>query len=465
MDLDNYGRFFLSGIGGSSMHSLARILALRGKEVCGSDMQRSESTDSLIEKGIAVEIGQKEENIDRHMPDAVVKTEAVSDSNPEIIRARQLGIPVFRRAELLGALLDGYRTAIGVAGTHGKTTTSSMITSVFLASGRDFSAILGGNMKQLGAGYTIGKTDALCVFESCEYKESYLYFRSDISVVLNIAPDHMEFFKTIDNLIGSFRRYLNNTKPGGTVIYNAEDVNSLEMIRGYEGNAVSFGMEKGRFHAGNVRLENGCGVFDLFDENRFLGTVHLSVPGLHNVKNAVAAAAACTVYGIDADTVVCGLSGYSGAERRFEYHCVVNGAVIADDYGHHPDAYRVTFDTARAVGFKRIIAIHQPHTYSRTKLLMDEFVAVLSTVDHVLVAPIYPARETNELYNIYAEDVVARLSNAEYCESFDRIADRVFEMAQPGDLFITLGCGDIYKAAKLITRRSRGQVADTGKEV
>ena len=227
------------------------------------------------------------------------------------------------------------------------------------------------------------------------------------------------------------------------------------MINGYEGKTVSFGLEKGRFHAKNISMDKGCGVFDLFDGENMLGTVRLAVPGAHNVKNALAAAAACTVYGLDADTVIRGLCAYSGAERRFEYHCIVNGAVIADDYGHHPDAYKVTFDTARAVGFKRIIAIHQPHTFSRTKMLMDDFVSVLSTVDHVLVAPIYAARETNDLYNIYAEDVVSRLPNGEYCESFDKIADRVFEMAQEGDLFITLGCGDIYKAAKIMINKMK----------
>lgn len=453
MNIDSYGKYFLSGIGGSSMSSLAKILKLRGKDVCGSDMQSSGATDSLTENGIRVKIGQVSENITNERPDAVVKTDAVSDENPEIKAAVELGIPVFRRAELLGALLDGYRKTVGVAGTHGKTTTSSMITSVFMESMFDFSAILGGNMKRLGSGYTIGKTNDVCVFESCEYKESFLHFRSDVSVVLNIAEDHMEYFKTRENLINSFKKYLKNTKPDGTVVYNAEDDASLEMINGYEGKTVSFGLEKGRFHAKNISMDKGCGVFDLFDGENMLGTVRLAVPGAHNVKNALAAAAACTVYGLDADTVIRGLCAYSGAERRFEYHCIVNGAVIADDYGHHPDAYKVTFDTARAVGFKRIIAIHQPHTFSRTKMLMDDFVSVLSTVDHVLVAPIYAARETNDLYNIYAEDVVSRLPNGEYCESFDKIADRVFEMAQEGDLFITLGCGDIYKAAKLITKR------------
>ena len=452
MIIDSYGKYFLSGIGGSSMSSLAKILKLRGKDVCGSDMQSSAATDSLTENGIRVKIGQKAENISGEHPDAVVKTDAVSDENPEIKAAKELGIPVFRRAELLGALLDGYKKTVGVAGTHGKTTTSSMITSVFMESGLDFSAILGGNMKRLGAGYTIGKTNDVCVFESCEYKESYLHFRSDVSVVLNIAEDHMEYFKTRENLINSFRTYLKNTKPGGTVVYNAEDEASLLMIDGYDGATVSFGIEKGRFNAKDISTDKGCGVFDLYDGLNRLGTVHLAVPGLHNVKNALAAAAACTVYGLDPETVIRGLEAYSGAERRFEYHCIVNGAVIADDYGHHPDAYKVTFDTARAVGFKRIIAIHQPHTFSRTKMLMDDFVSVLSTVDHVLVAPIYAARETNDLYNIYAEDVVAKLPNGEYCESFEKIAERVFEMARDGDLFITLGCGDIYKAAKLITK-------------
>ncbi len=455
MDIGNYGKIFLSGIGGSSMSSLAKILLLRGKTVCGSDMQQSESTDELIKRGVTVYIGQSAENIAKEQPDAVVKTEAVAETNPEIVEAKNRGIPVFRRAELLGALLDGYKKTIGVAGTHGKTTTSSMITSVFLASGLDFSAILGGHMKQLGDGYRIGETDSVCAFESCEYKESYLFFKSDISVVLNIAPDHMEYFKTRENLINSFKRYLKNTKPGGTVVFNAEDAASLEMIDGYEGGTVSFGLEKGRFHAKNVEMIKGRAAFDLYDGERLMGNVRLAIPGEHNVKNALAAAAACTVYGLDAETVIKGLCDFAGDERRFEYHCVVNGAVIADDYAHHPDAYKVTFDTARAVGFRRIIAIHQPHTFSRTKMMMKEFAEVLSTVDHVIVAPIYAARETNDLYNVSALDLVKLLPNAEYCETFEDIADRVFETAKDGDLFITLGRGDIYKAAKLIAKREK----------
>jgi len=461
MDINSYKNYFLSGIGGSSMSSLAEILALRGKSVCGSDMQTSGTTDALIEKKIGVFIGQKAENIDNAKPDVIVKTDAVSDDNPEIVEAKKLGIPVYRRAELLGALLDGYDRTVGVAGTHGKTTTTSMITSIFLDSGKDFSSIIGGHIKRLNAGYIIGKTNDYCVFESCEFRESFLHFRSDVSVVLNIAEDHMEYFKTKENLINSFKKYLKNIKPGGTLVYNAEDEASLQMVDGYNGNKVSFGIEKGDFHAANITQGKGLYSFDILYKNDVLGRVKLAICGFHNIKNALAAAAACKVLNLDSEAIIKGLCNYTGAERRFEYHCTVNGAVIADDYGHHPDAYKVTFDSAREMGFKRIIAIHQPHTFSRTKMLMDDFVDVLKTVDHVLVTPIYPARETNDGYNIYAEDVVKRLPNAEYCPSFDAVADRVFEMAQDGDLFITLGCGDIYKAAKLIAKREAVRQKDT----
>ena len=447
------------GIGGSSMSSLAQIALRRGYTVSGSDMQVSKATEQLTALGISVSIGQLACNIDKESPDAVIMTDAISPENPERKRAEELGIPVYRRAEFLGQILDGYHKTVGVAGTHGKTTTSSMITAMFLTAQKDPSAIIGGHMNLIGAAYRLSEKEDLCVFESCEFKESFRFFRSDVSVILNIGEDHMEYFKTLDNVILAFRNYLNNIKPGGTLVTNAEDKNVAKMLEGYEGNLYLFGLENGHFRAENITLEQGLPSFDLFfhpnnDEAKVcFGRVELSVPGRHNVLNALASAAAGYALGLTQEEICKGIHAYNGAGRRFEYHCTVNGAVIADDYGHHPDAYKVTFKTARDLGFKRIIAIHQPHTFSRTKMLMKEFVEVLSTADKVLIPPIYPARETNDDYNIYSEDVVAQLDNAELMRDFEHIADRVKELAQPGDLFITLGCGDINKAAILITKK------------
>ena len=449
--LDNVKKVWFIGIGGSSMSSLAEILMRRGFSVAGSDMQSSAMTDKLSGDGIKVCIGHDAENLKKENPDIVVRTDAIAMTNPEVVYASENGIPVYRRAELLGTILAGYEKTVGVAGTHGKTTTSSMITSVFMEQYPDVSAIIGGKMKRIDSSYKIG-SDKFCVFESCEFRDSFLHFHPDISVVLNIAEDHMEYFKTLENLISSFRKYLSNTRPGGTVVYNAECPNSAKMIEGYQGNKISFGVERGDVHARNIEDEHGIYSFDCIIHGKFFTRIRLSVPGYHNVKNALATAAASYVAGIDAAAVSSGIAHYTGAGRRIEYHCTVNGAVIADDYGHHPDAYRVTFATARELGFKRIIAIHQPHTYSRTKMLMDEFVEVLSTVDKVLIPPIYAARETNDEYRVYSQDLVARLPNAEYMEDFEHIARRVKQLAQPGDLFITLGCGDIYKAAELITK-------------
>ena len=443
------------GIGGSSMSSLAQIALRRGYTVSGSDMQSGKTTGQLSDLGISVSIGQIAENIDREQPDAVIMTDAISPVNPERVRAEELNLPVYRRAEFLGEILDGYKTTVGVAGTHGKTTTSSMITALFLSAGKDPAAIIGGHMNLIGSSYRLSEKEDLCIFESCEYKESFQFFRSDVSVILNIAEDHMEYFKTLDNVIDCFRRYLNNIN----LVTNAEDENTLRMMEGYQGKVLLFGWNKGHFQAENVTVNQGLPSFDLYyhpnndDGKEVFGHVKLSVPGRHNVVNALASAAAGFALGLTKEEIVAGLPTYNGAGRRFEYHCTINGAIIADDYGHHPDAYAVTFKTARDLGFKRIIAIHQPHTFSRTKMLMNEFVEVLSTVDKVLIPPIYPARETNDDYNIYAEDVVARLDNAELMRDFDHIADRVKELAQPGDLFITLGCGDINKAAILTTKK------------
>lgn len=447
------------GIGGSSMSSLAQIALRRGYTVSGSDMQSNKATEQLKALGISVRIGQVAENIDHETPDAVIMTDAISPTNPERLRVEELGIPLYRRAEFLGEILDGYKTTVGIAGTHGKTTTSSMITAMFLTAKKDPSAIVGGHVNLIGASYRLGEQEDLCVFESCEFKESFRFFRPDVSVILNVGEDHMEYFKTLDNVIRAFRNYVGNIRPGGTLVTNAEDENVKRMLEGYDGNLLLFGLNAGHFRAENITVNQGLPAFDLyFHENNdaqkeCFGRVELSVPGRHNVLNALACAAAGYTLGLTKEEIIKGIAAYNGAGRRFEYHCTVNGAVVADDYGHHPDAYRVTFKTARDLGFQRIIAIHQPHTFSRTKMLMDEFVDVLSTVDKVLIPPIYPARETNDDYNIYAQDVVARLDNAEFMEDFEAIADRVKELAQPGDLFITLGCGDINKAAILTTKK------------
>ncbi len=447
------------GIGGSSMSSLAQIALRRGYTVSGSDMQSNKATEQLKALGISVRIGQVAENIDRETPDAVIMTDAISPTNPERLRVEELGIPLYRRAEFLGEILDGYKTTVGIAGTHGKTTTSSMVTAMFLTAKKDPSAIVGGHVNLIGASYRLGQKEDLCIFESCEFKESFRFFRPDVSIILNVGEDHMEYFKTLDNVIRAFRNYVGNIKPGGTLVTNAEDENVKKMLEGYDGNLFLFGLNAGHFRAENVTVNQGLPAFDLyFHENNdaqkeYFGRVELSVPGRHNVLNALACAAAGYTLGLTKEEIIKGIAAYNGAGRRFEYHCTVNGAIVADDYGHHPDAYRVTFKTARDLGFQRIIAIHQPHTFSRTKMLMDEFVAVLSTVDKVLIPPIYPARETNDDYNIYAQDVVARLDNAEFMEDFEAIADRIKELAQPGDLFITLGCGDINKAAILTTKK------------
>lgn len=452
MILRNYNKLYFIGIGGSSMSGLACLLQSRGYIVAGSDMQESYTSKMLTDRGISVFFGHHSENIERFLPEAIVKTDAIADNNPELIKALELNIPVFRRAELLGAILDGFEKTVGVAGTHGKTTTTSMITAINIACNVDPSALIGGKMLDIGSSWKEG-TGKTCIFESCEFRESYLFFKSNVSVILNIACDHMEYFKTEDNLINSFAQYTQNVRSGGSLIINAEDENSLKMLQksGYNGKILTFGLNKGDITASNIKTEHGLYSFSVNKNNDKLFDVNLRVPGEHNVKNALAATAAAIADGLPIDGIKKGLESFGGVARRFEYHCTINGAVIADDYGHHPDAYRVVFKTARELGFKRIIAIHQPHTFSRTKMLMNEFCEVLSTVDKVLVTPIFAARETNDAYNISAQDIINKLPNAEFVKDFRAIADRIKELAQPGDLFITLGCGDINKAAILTT--------------
>jgi len=354
---------------------------------------------------------------------------------------------------VLGALLAEFDCPIGVAGTNGKTTASSMLASVFTAARKDTSFIIGGTVKQFSSGWRYGESRGFCIFESCEFRSSFLNFFPKISLILNISEDHMEYFKTRENLIGEFKKYVANTPSDGTVVYNCECEASRIAVSDFSGRKVTFGEKEGDFTFTAVSLENGLYSADILKNGEFFCRARLRVPGRHNLLNAVAAAAVADAAGLDPSAVEGGLSSYEGALRRFEYHCEINGAVVADDYGHHPDAYAVTFKAARDLGFKRIIAVHQPHTYSRTRMLMNEFADVLSSVDKVLVTPIYAARETNEEYNVSSEELVALLPNAELVPDFDAVADRIKELAQPGDLFITLGCGDIYKAARLTARK------------
>jgi len=450
MNMNNVKKIYFIGIGGSSMSGLASIMLSRGYEIFGSDMQTSDATETLINQGVKVFFGHDRQHIIDIKPDIVIITEAIMQTNPELIAVKKFNIPLYYRKNLLSYILDDYKCTIGVAGTHGKTTTTSMIESILSAADKDPSALIGGKSTRLNASYKVGNNQDFCVFESCEYKDQFLSFHSDISIILNIAEDHMEYFKTADNLIASFRKYLDNTRENGTVIANAECIYSQNMLKNYSGKVITFGLEKGDITAKNVVLTNGLPIFDVYINNSFYAKIELSVPGLHNVKNALAAVCAVHILNLEKNDIINGLKNFSGVVRRFEYHCKINGAIIADDYAHHPDAYAVTFETARLLGFKRIIAIHQPHTFSRTKMMMKEFTDILKTVDLVLIPPIYAARETNDDYQIFSEDIVKVLPNAELMRDFDHIAERVKELAQPGDLFITLGCGDIYKAAKLI---------------
>lgn len=443
----------LVGIGGVSMRPLGLVLRRMGMEISGSDMNASVSTDELIAKGIQVSIGHRAENIEG--ADCLIRTAAAHNDNPEIAAARARGIPIFERAQAWGYIMQAYKNAICVAGTHGKTTTTSMLTHIFMQAGLDPTIMIGGFLPLLGAGHRVGKGDTI-ILESCEYCNSFLSFRPTTAVILDIEADHLDFFKDLADVENSFRRFAELVPgEGGIVVANADDRNTMDTLDQLDRDMMTFGLGNyADVYCENLEFVNGIGNFDLMRSGEKLTHVQLSVPGKHNVKNALAAAAACLTVNIAPEAIAAGLNAYHGAARRFEYKGEYNGAKIYDDYAHHPGELHVLMDTVKTLGYQRIICAFQPHTYSRTKALFSDFVRELARPDVTILTDIYAAREKNTL-GISAKDVADRIPGAEYCPSLDDVAARLRELAQPGDLILTVGAGDIYRVGETLAAEGK----------
>ena len=438
-------RTHLVGIGGVSMAPLAEVLRGLGVHVTGSDMREGAAVAHLRTLGIPVTIGHLAGSVKG--ADCVIRTAAVHDDNPEITAARSAGIPVFERAQAWGALMRRYRNALCVAGTHGKTTTTSMCTHIIMAAGMDPTVMIGGTLPLLGAGHRVGQGDTI-IAESCEYCNSFLSFCPTVAVILNIEEDHLDFFKDLADIQRSFRAFAELVPAqGGTVIANGDDANTMEALADLDRDLVTFGLKGGDVSAANLSWKRGLPSFDVMRDGVRFAHVKLNVPGIHNVKNALAAAAAAITLGVPAAAVEEGLSSFRGTGRRFEYKGRFHGADVYDDYAHHPSEVAALLSAAESLGYQRILCAFQPHTYTRTKALFDDFVTVLRRPDVVLLAEIYAAREKNTI-GISSQDLAARIPGSIYCPTLDEVTEQLRRLAGPGDLILTVGAGDIYTAGE-----------------
>lgn len=446
------------------MYPLAQILHGQGYYLTGSDNNETETLDAVRSMGIPVYIGQRAENIGD--ADLIVHTAAIMADNPELMAARASGVTVLERADLLGIVTGWYDRAICVSGTHGKTSTTSMITQIMYTAGIDLSAYIGGKLPCIGGSGIAGKSDIL-VCESCEFEDHFLKFLPDISVVLNIDADHLDYFGTLENIIKSFRKFNQNTSK--CIIINGSDENSMKSLEGVEGKEIiTFGSDSScDYYPENVKHENGLlTTYDAVYKGEKLGTVTLHVAGIHNVLNSLAAIAAARYCGVEFKYIAKGLEDFRGAKRRFEKLGEEKGITVVDDYAHHPTELEATLRAAKEMNFNKVWAIFQPFTFSRTKLLLDDFAKALSIADYAVLTDIMGSREKNT-YGIFTRHLAEKIDGCiwfpqneeeEWTDerkyfNFEQVCDYVCENASEGDLVITLGCGDAYKIAKMILKK------------
>ena len=441
-------RGHLIGIGGVSMSSLAEVLWGMGIAISGSDMNRNKNVMGLTEKGIPVSIGHKAENITEEI-EFVVRTAAVHDDNPEIIRAHALGIPVFERTQAWGAISKDYSNALCISGTHGKTTTTSMCTHIMMAADKDPTVMIGGTLPLLNAGHRVGHGNTI-IMEACEYYNSFLSLHPTVAVILNVEADHLDFFKDLQDVQRSFREFALRTPEDGYVVANLDDASTMATIRDIPRRIMTFGLSReADVYAENIEFLGANSHFDIMFKGKLFTDVTLHVPGLHNVKNALAATAAAICLGVRPNAVKYGLAGFNGAGRRFEFKGKYNGADVYDDYAHHPGELKALLDTVEGLNYKRWILVFQPHTYTRTAALFEDFVTQLKRPDVLLLAEIFAAREKNTI-GISSAALAERVEGAEFYPTFPELEEALKRKARPGDIILTVGAGDVYKIGENI---------------
>ena len=435
----------LVGIGGVSMRPLGLVLKGMGMVVTGSDMSASVSTQELENQGIPVAIGHHAENIAG--ADCIIRTAAAHNDNPEIAAARAAGIPVFERAQAWGEIMKSYKNAICISGTHGKTTTTSMMTHILMEANLDPTVMIGGYLPLLHAGHRVGHGDTI-LLESCEYCDSFLNFFPTLAVILNVEADHLDYFKDLEDIQKSFHQFASLATFG--VIANGDDPHTVSAMQGID--YVSFGLgEQNRIHAANMHPD--WQHFDVICDGEYYCHLDMGVLGKHNALNALAAAAAAWMMGIPGEAVSHGLESFHGAGRRMEFKGKFQGADVYDDYAHHPDELSATVSAVRsAMPGRRIVLAFQPHTYTRTKALFDDFVRELKKPDVVILSEIYAARERNAI-GISSLDLAKQIPGAIYCETLPEVTDQLREIVREGDVVITMGAGDIFRAGEALLEK------------
>ncbi|WP_051280682.1 UDP-N-acetylmuramate--L-alanine ligase [Anaerovorax odorimutans] len=460
LNLSDFKHIHCIGIGGIGLSAIAEIFLYRGYKVSGSDMKESEITDKLMRKGAQVFLGHREKNIEG--TDLVIYSSAVSQDNPELKGALEKGIKAVSRAEVLGSLMDEYKSSIAVSGTHGKTTTTSMISLILENSQKSPTILVGGNLSEINGNVKVGSSDYF-VTEACEYMDSFLKLKPNIEIILNIDSDHLDYFKDIEHIVSSFSKFANLVpKDGMLIAYDANPFVS-SIIENLNKNVITFGFnERCDYYATDIKFNSlGLPEFKVNNRGKELCEIHLSVPGEHNIANAVAAFSCCHYLGIDISNIVSTLESYNGTQRRFDVIGVTKDNIkVVDDYAHHPTEIKATLKAAQNIPHNNLWCLFQPHTYTRTLALFDDFAESFEAADKIIMTEIYAAREKN-IYKISAKELVNEIKRVYpkkevyFFSDFNEIANFVINNAENNDLVITMGAGDIYKVAEIILEKDR----------
>ncbi|MBR4142771.1 MAG: UDP-N-acetylmuramate--L-alanine ligase [Firmicutes bacterium] len=459
MDLKNYKHVHCVGIGGIGLSGIAEILLSRGYRVSGSDMKESAVTEMLEKQGAQVFIGHHADNLGD--TDLLVYSAAVSMENPELAEARRRGIPIITRAEALGAIMADYQISVAVSGTHGKTTTTSMVSLILEAANYSPTILVGGILNQFHGNVKVGSSEYF-VTEACEYMDSFLSLRPWAEIILNIDSDHLDYFKDINHIAESFEKFAEKVPANGLIVAFDSNPFVKSVTEDLSCRVITFGFnEASDYYAKGIKFnDEGMPSYDLYHKGEFLRRIELAVPGEHNVSNSLAAAATCLALGVDLDVIEKTLESFTGTKRRFDViGKTESGVTVIDDYAHHPAEIRATLSAAKNLSHKKTWCLFQPHTYTRTMALFDQFADAFADADVIILAEIYAAREKN-IYKMSSKKLMDEIKikhpdkDVYFLPDFASMAEFVCNNTSPGDIVITMGAGDIYKVGELILEKA-----------
>lgn len=457
IDEHKYNHVHFIGIGGISMSALAKILVNEKYIVSGSDSKKSKITTDLEDLGVKLFYGHHPDNV--LGADLVIYTDAINMENLELKSAIANKIDLVDRATFLGALMKTYDISIAISGTHGKTSTTSMLSKILLDTNLEPTIMVGGNLDDIGGNIKIGNKK-IFLTEACEYKANILKYFPNTAVILNVDEDHLDYFDNIDHIIKTFKGYVKNLNPSDNLILNVDDENTKILSDSAKCNiySVSIKDENADFYATNIGFNNGLPFYDLYIKNEFVGKVELSVMGVHNISNSLCAIAASYINGIDINTCISQIKLYHGVHRRLEYKGDYNGITIIDDYAHHPTEIQATLSALNKACKGNLYCIFQPHTFTRTKLLLDSFSKSFSNAKSIIITDIYAARE-KDYGDIHSKTLVEAISkngdNAKYIKTFEEIVEYIKLNAKPNDTVVTMGAGDVYLIGETIINEKK----------